>query len=64
VCRASPGATLLCGGCMAVRYCSRECQKVHWKAHRKACKELQAAGLDTAVGAAAGIVLGAQVQRA
>eukprot|EP00928_Gymnodinium_smaydae_P080021 TRINITY_DN63827_c0_g1_i1.p3 TRINITY_DN63827_c0_g1~~TRINITY_DN63827_c0_g1_i1.p3 ORF type:complete len:101 (-),score=10.48 TRINITY_DN63827_c0_g1_i1:221-523(-) len=29
----------VCSGCMKTRYCSRECQKAHWKAgHRDTCK--------------------------
>jgi hypothetical protein len=28
----------LCSRCKAVRYCSVECQKVDWKAHKKGCK--------------------------
>lgn len=31
-------AQLLCSRCKAVRYCSRECQKAHWKEHKKVCK--------------------------
>jgi hypothetical protein len=27
-----------CGKCRKARYCSPECQKVDWKAHKKACK--------------------------
>ncbi|KAJ7321672.1 hypothetical protein DFH08DRAFT_889295 [Mycena albidolilacea] len=27
-----------CGGCGHIRYCSKECQKAHWGAHRTACK--------------------------
>lgn len=33
-----------CGGaskhcsCLAVRYCGRECQKAHWKTHKKSCR--------------------------
>jgi hypothetical protein len=27
---------------VGVRYCSRECQKIHWSAHRLECKNLQA----------------------
>lgn len=28
-----------CGGCMAVRYCSIECQKAHWLEHKKVCRK-------------------------
>jgi hypothetical protein len=37
---AKPGLNR-CGGCMGVRYCSAECQKVHWKqgGHKHACKK-------------------------
>ena len=30
-------AALLCSRCTQVKYCSRECQRAHWKAHRPAC---------------------------
>jgi tetratricopeptide (TPR) repeat protein len=33
----SQEASSVCGRCQAVRYCSRECQSAHWKAHRPAC---------------------------
>ena len=33
-----PGKTK-CGGCQQVRYCGKECQKKHWKAHKKDCKK-------------------------
>lgn len=26
-----------CGRCLSVRYCSAECQKLHWKQHKKEC---------------------------
>lgn len=28
----------LCSRCKSVRYCSKECQKAHWKEHKKVCK--------------------------
>lgn len=31
-----------CSLCMAVRYCSKECQAADWKVHKKECKQLQA----------------------
>ncbi len=27
-----------CSACMSVKYCSRPCQKLHWAAHKTACK--------------------------
>ena len=27
-----------CGGCEAVRYCSTDCQRANWKAHKPTCK--------------------------
>jgi len=33
----------MCSGCRSVKYCSAECQKLHWKSdHKKACKILLA----------------------
>eukprot|EP01137_Pigoraptor_chileana_P002453 Opistho-2@41308 len=29
--------TLRCSGCLSVRYCSRECQKSAWAAHKRVC---------------------------
>jgi hypothetical protein len=47
VCHRKPGdpcvpATLkLCGGCLATRYCSAECQRKDWKlGHKEVCKQL------------------------
>ncbi|KAL8996922.1 MAG: hypothetical protein Q9169_003681 [Polycauliona sp. 2 TL-2023] len=37
-CKASSSQLLLCGGCGKVRYCSKECQKAAWKAHKVQCK--------------------------
>jgi hypothetical protein len=34
---ASEQASSMCGRCEAVRYCSRECQRTDWKAHKAAC---------------------------
>ena len=32
-----------CGKCLRVRYCCRECQVSHWKAHKQLCSQLEAA---------------------
>ena len=34
---ASEDASRVCARCEAVRYCSRECQRADWKAHKPAC---------------------------
>jgi hypothetical protein len=31
------GALLTCGRCQKARYCSRECQRMHWKTHKAEC---------------------------
>jgi hypothetical protein len=31
--------TQRCNRCKAAYYCSRECQKRHWKTHKPVCKE-------------------------
>ena len=33
-----------CATCMAVRYCSKECQRQHWPVHKKNCKVLAVMG--------------------
>ena len=38
---ASEEASSMCGRCEAVRYCSRECQRADWKAHKGACAAAQ-----------------------
>ena len=35
------GATSICGACKSVYYCSKGCQRKHWKQHKKACKYLK-----------------------
>jgi hypothetical protein len=38
---ASEEASSVCGRCEAVRYCSRECQRTDWKAHKPVCTAAQ-----------------------
>jgi hypothetical protein len=38
---ASEEASSVCARCQAVRYCSRECQRADWKAHKPLCKAAQ-----------------------
>lgn len=37
----TPGAARFkkCTGCRAVRYCSTECQRAHWRVHRAHCRQ-------------------------
>lgn len=37
------GQGCMCGGCLTARYCSKVCQRQHWKAHKPVCKALAAA---------------------
>ena len=38
----SEEARSVCGRCQAVRYCSHECQRADWKAHKPACAAIAA----------------------
>ena len=38
---ASEEASSVCSRCQAVRYCSRECQRTDWKAHKPVCTAAQ-----------------------
>ena len=38
----SPTRVSKCGGCQSVAYCSKQCQKKHWKQHKGICKMLNA----------------------
>ncbi len=38
---ASVEASSVCGRCEAVRYCSRECQRTDWRAHKPVCTAAQ-----------------------
>jgi hypothetical protein len=33
-----------CSACDVTRYCSKECQRKHWKNHKEQCKKYQKAG--------------------
>ena len=35
-----PGKLKVCEGCRNARYCGRQCQKAHWKQHKKECRRL------------------------
>eukprot|EP00041_Stephanoeca_diplocostata_P011146 m.180815 g.180815 ORF g.180815 m.180815 type:complete len:167 (+) comp18434_c0_seq5:219-719(+) len=39
-----------CAGCKRIFYCSAECQRSHWKTHKKDCKFYQQSDKDTAAG--------------
>ena len=39
--KAATGSGLLsCGGCQLAKYCSRQCQRAHWKTHKNVCKAI------------------------
>ena len=35
-------STVKCGGCREARYCTRACQKAHWREHKLLCQQIQA----------------------
>jgi hypothetical protein len=37
------GKGCMCGGCRVAHYCSRQCQREHWKLHKPVCNALAAA---------------------
>jgi hypothetical protein len=37
------GKNKMCAKCQTARYCSVECQGLHWRAHRRVCRQLEAA---------------------
>jgi hypothetical protein len=43
---------MCCGKCPTRIYCSSECQKADWPTHRRACKDIQCAGCNAALGSA------------
>ena len=40
-CSSTPEKLLTCKACRSVAYCSSDCQRAHWKAHKKECQKLQ-----------------------
>jgi hypothetical protein len=35
--------SMRCGGCQTISYCNADCQRAHWKVHKKTCKSRAAA---------------------
>jgi len=46
------GSRCMCGDCRVAHYCSRACQKQHWKTHKHVCRALQASAACRAAEAA------------
>jgi len=44
----------VCQGCKAARYCGPACAKLHWKAHKKECRRIEAESKQVAAGRADG----------
>ena len=40
-CSKAGTALLKCATCKVVYYCSKECQQLHWSAHKRHCKEVK-----------------------
>eukprot|EP01083_Nonionella_stella_P064191 167079_1 len=38
------GATALCSACKCTYYCNKDCQRKHWKQHKKICKMIKEQG--------------------
>ena len=35
------GTLMRCSSCLSAVYCNKECQKQHWKVHKKACQRMK-----------------------
>eukprot|EP00952_Eustigmatos_sp_NYUAD-ZCMA_P008625 35898-Eustigmatos_ZCMA.PRE.1 len=36
-----PGQSLLlCGRCLTAEYCTKQCQRAHWRSHRAVCADM------------------------
>ncbi|KAF1949232.1 hypothetical protein CC80DRAFT_279229 [Byssothecium circinans] len=46
-CQASPSSLKQCNKCKSISYCSKECQKAHYKMHKKECAKLAQAYVET-----------------
>jgi len=44
----------VCQGCKAARYCGPACARLHWKAHKKECRRIEAESKQVAAGRADG----------